>query len=284
MKEKLIKNIEALVKQEDYSDTFLDSVKVFYSTKSLNKHKVIYKNCIIIVGQGYKNLYLNDIKYKYGDSDYLIVPATLPLECETSASKENPFYAIIIEIDLKILESIKNALDSSNINSHKEIIYTSNLTDSMMEASSRLLEVLQSKEKSYLFADGLLKELYYYILKESNTNVLYNLLDDNSTLSRLHKSLNYIYANLDKDISIELLAENCGMSVATYYRHFKQLTKKAPLQLIKETKLTKAKDLIENQNYKANQAAFAVGYQSYSQFSREFKRMFNTLPKESIVK
>jgi AraC-like DNA-binding protein len=279
MKKKLIENIKALVKQEDYSDTYLDSVKVFYSTKALNKHKVIYKNCIIIVGQGYKNLYLKDKQYKYDDNNYLIVPATLPLECETSASLNKPFYAIIIEIDLNILSSLKKALDDLNNNVSNDIIYTSNLTDDILAASNRLLESLQSKQKADLFANGILKELYYYLLKGSNSNILYSLLDDNSALSRIHKSLNYIYLNLDKDISVDKLAEDAGMSVSTYYRYFKSLTKKAPLQLIKETKLTKAKELIEKQNYNANQAAFSVGYQSYSQFSREFKRMFNLSPK-----
>lgn len=66
--------------------------------------------------------------------------------------------------------------------------------------------------------------------------------------------------------------------MATYYRYFKKLTDKSPLQLIKETRLTKAKDLLK-QGYKANQAALQVGYSSYSQFSREFKRMFEASPK-----
>ena len=278
MKTKLIENIQALVKQHDYSDTHLDSVKVFYSQQSLNKHKVIYKNCIIIVGQGYKNLYLNDTKYTYDSDNYLIVPATLPLECETSATKQQPFLAVIIEIDLNILKSVINQSIEKSKEFNKNIIYTSNLNKDIEDITIRLLDTLKYQEKSDLFANNILKELYYSLLQDENGSVLYNLLDDNSSLYRIHQSLNYIYENLDKKLTIVDLADKAGMSVATYYRYFKNLTNKAPLQLVKETRLTKAKQLIEKQNYKANKAALEVGYQSYSQFSREFKRLFEQTP------
>lgn len=279
MKNKLIENIKALVKQDGYSNTYLDNVKVFYSQESLNRHKVIYENCIIIVGQGSKKLYLKNDVYQYDNDNYLIVPATLPLECETSASPEIPFYGIILKIDLDLLQNVAKNLSTESKKLHQSVIYTSKLTEDLTACTIRLLETLQTEEKAKLFANNILQELYYYLLKESNSSVLYSLMDDNSQLSRIHRSLNYIYANLDQELLIPKLAELSGMSVATYYRFFKKLTNKAPLQLIKETRLTKAKQLIQENNYKASQAANEVGYQSYSQFSREFKRLFLISPK-----
>jgi len=275
---KIAEYIDFLAKNNGHSDTFLNEVKLFRSEESLAKHKVMYDNCLIIVGQGCKKLYVKSQEFSYDPNNYLIVPATLPLECETFDTKNEPFLGIIINLDFSILEEISKQIKQEKQLNNSDLIYTSALSDKLEDCVERLLLSLRSQETSNILGLAIIKELYYYLLKDVNSSALHNILNENTNLARIHKALAYINQSIEQELLVSELAKVSGMSVASFHRNFKKVLGQAPLQLIKETKLTKAKGLIINKQYKSTLASIEVGYQSYSQFSREFKRLFGLSP------
>lgn len=129
-----------------------------------------------------------------------------------------------------------------------------------------------------MLGDSLLDELYYRILEDTNGFVLQQLCEQGSSFSKISKVIDYIHKKLDQKISIEEMAELAGMSPNNFHRLFKEALNDTPVQYIKKIRLNKARQLILHENMKAINACNAVGYDSATQFSREFKRYFGASP------
>jgi AraC-like DNA-binding protein len=286
MNQEILLHANKLIKQEEINSTYLERVKLYKTSTFKSRGPLTYDFSLIIVLQGKKIGYLPNNTFEYHPSKYLVVPATIPFECETFASKEEPFICLSINIDKKIMAEIIETLSKEEAQQCKKTqlaIFTDDVTTQIQDVILRLLITLQSKEESMILGDALIKELFYRIAMGKNAYYLHKMFLSNNNESKIAKSLKTIHDQFNQPLDIPTLARNEDMSVSSFHTHFKKITSYSPLQYIKKMRLTKAKDLIEKENYQVNNTASAVGYESISQFSRDFKKYYGYPPKEAKV-
>ncbi len=283
MKQKILNQVNKLFKNDGIHDTLLNGVKIYTTSKYDPLSPFIYDVCLILVLQGKKIGHLSQNTLVYDSKNYLVVPTTLPLECETYASKEEPFIGLIISIDKKMMYEIIDCVSKKEaINSKKNSIgiFSDVVTEEIEDLTLRLLNILQSKEESKILGESLLKELFYRIAVGENSNFLHKMFLDNNNEAKITRALKIIHTLCETNLDIPNLARQEDMSVSSFHTHFKKVTSHTPLQYIKKIRLNKAKDLIAKHNYQVVDAAYEMGYDSASQFSRDFKSYFGYPPKD----
>lgn len=283
MKQKILNQVNKLFKNDGIHDTLLNGVKIYTTSKYDPLSPFIYDVCLILVLQGKKIGHLSQNTLVYDSKNYLVVPTTLPLECETYASKEEPFIGLIISIDKKMMYEIIDCVSKKEaINSKKNSIgiFSDVVTEEIEDLTLRLLNILQSKEESKILGESLLKELFYRIAVGENSNFLHKMFLDNNNEAKIARALKIIHTLCETNLDIPNLARQEDMSVSSFHTHFKKVTSHTPLQYIKKIRLNKAKDLIAKHHYQVVDAAYEMGYDSASQFSRDFKSYFGYPPKD----
>jgi transcriptional regulator GlxA family with amidase domain len=156
------------------------------------------------------------------------------------------------------------------------------LDENVADAITRLLRCLQSEAESQILGPGLVREILYRALCGTQAPVLYSLAMHSGTFSQVAHALKVMQSDYAAKLDVEQLASKARMSTSAFHRAFKEITSDSPMQYLKKVRLTKAKNLIVQDNVKAYIAADKVGYESSSQFSREFRRYFGQSPAEMM--
>ncbi len=276
--------MDRLAAGDGLSDTPLPGVRIYKATQYVPRAPLLYEQGLIIVGQGAKRVFLGSVEYEYNPDNYLVLSVPLPAECETTASKENPLLALLVDIDLRVLNNIIGAMDDHSdlsrwdepVSSHG--LFLAHADASFKLAVQRLLMALQSPLEAEVLGEGLVRELIFRVMSGDNAASLYALAMKNSNVSRIDKALKQIHGSYQEPMDVTDLAGMVNMSVSAFHRAFKDVTASSPIQYIKKIRLNKAKDLLLEQGLRVNEAASTVGYESATQFSREFKRYFGDSP------
>jgi len=284
---KLVKlcKLYELDKKDGFSNTYIDEIKLFKVSTNDELMPLLYNKGFSFIGQGRKIGYINNIRFEQGFTDYLVISAPQPVECETYIIGNEPLIGIYINLSMDRLQRVvrKFSLLSEESKTSKDVSFSitcNNRTQVIQEIYLRLLTILESKTESNMLQDGLLDELYYRILQSSNGVMLEQLCQQNSNVSKISRAVDHIVKNIDKKISLDDMAKLADMSINNFHILFKKALNDTPVQYIKKIRLNKAKQLILYNNMKAVDAADAVGYDSTSQFSREFKRYFSVSPSQ----
>ncbi len=286
MNKEILQEANKLIKNELINQTNINSVKLFKTSDYSKRQPLTYEFCLILVLQGKKLGYLPNKDFEYNKDNYLVVPISLPFECETYASKEEPFICLAIDIDKKMMFDIISSLSNQEAKKCKKIqmgVFQDSVTPQIEDIVLRLLKTLSSKEESAILGESILKELYYRIATNSNSHFLYKMFLKQKQEAKIAKALKSIHDNFNQPLDIPTLAKQEDMSVSSFHTHFKNITSYSPLQYIKKIRLNKAKDFIEQKNMQVNNTAYAVGYESVSQFSKDFKKYFGYPPKEAKI-
>ncbi|MGD9212400.1 MAG: helix-turn-helix domain-containing protein, partial [Desulfobacteraceae bacterium] len=157
-------------------------------------------------------------------------------------------------------------------------LFLSRTTPKIKNVVVRLLRAIQSPVESKVLGEGIVHELIFRIMCSENASSLYALAMKNTNLARIDKALKLIHENYQDSINVEKLADIVNMSPSSFHRAFKKVTSSSPIQYVKKIRLDKAKSLLIEQGLRVNEAATQVGYESTTQFSREFKRHFGNSP------
>jgi len=284
MNNQILKQIDILTSNEGLTHTFHKDIKLFKTRTYTPRGPLLYDLALVIVIQGKKIGYLPNSTLTYDSNNYLVVPTTMPFECETIASEEEPFICILVSIDKKVMFELIDSL-SKKIECKKDCsnlgVFSDEVTPQIEDTIYRLLKTLESKEETDILGNQLLRELYYRIAIGKNSNFLHKMFLNTNNEAKIAKSLKIIHDNFAEHLDIPNLAKQEDMSVSSFHTHFKNITSHTPLQYIKKIRLTKAKDLIAQENYQVNETALKVGYESISQFSRDFKSYYGFPPKEA---
>jgi transcriptional regulator GlxA family with amidase domain len=156
------------------------------------------------------------------------------------------------------------------------------MDEDMKDAVTKMLKALRTEREAKILAPGLVREIYYRALCGSQARVLYSLAKGNNSFAQVGRVITLMEQSYNEKLDVQQLADSAHMSVSAFHKAFKEITADSPLQYLKKIRLSRAKDLIVQENMKAYLAADAVGYESPSQFSREFKRHFGQSPAEVI--
>lgn len=284
MNNKILEEVNKLVKENSLTRTNIKAVNLYQTTTFLPRTPLTYDFCLVFVLQGKKIGYLPNKRFEYDSKNYLVVSAALPFECETYASKEEPYTCILININKDIMYEIISCIskeESKNCKSVQMAIFQDQVTQDLENSIYRLLKILQSKEESAILGDSILREIYYRIAIGENSHFLHKMFLENKMESKMTRTLKIIHNKYNEHLDIPTLAKEEDMSVSSFHTHFKKVTSLSPLQYIKKIRLNKAKDLLTRNNLQVNETAYATGYESSSQFSKDFKSYYGYPPKEA---
>ena len=274
------------------SESQLKGVRFFRETKHIPRKPLVYDPGICIVVQGHKIGYLGGHKFQYDANNYLVTIVTVPFECETFASPEEPLLGLYIDIDIGQLHDLIGRIglqtEVGSVASHageKAVprgIGPAIMDEDMVDATYRLIKTSQSVTESQILGPGLVREILYRALCGTQAPVLYSLAMYSGTFSKVAQVLKIMQSDYAEKLDVEQLADKAHMSASAFHRAFKDITSESPMQYLKKIRLTRARDFMMQESMKAYIAADKVGYESPSQFSREFKRYFGQSPAEMM--
>lgn len=276
--------VEGLHDLEGIRKTDLAGVWFYRSSTGNPWQPFVYQSGVIVLGQGTKNIHIGNETVKYGANDYLVVGVPLPLECEAIPSNGAPLLGLTIDIDSQLLHRQVNKLESLGYTPRKDGsqptcgLRSVRMEDAMQDVCKRIMSALCNPVELALLGNSLQEELAYRALTSSEGHVLFDLAHHEGQYARVAKALDKVHRNYSESLSVQNLAEEANMSTSAFHVAFREITLESPIQYIKKVRLNKAKELIQLDGKRVNDAARLVGYNSVSQFSREYKRHFNETP------
>ncbi|KNH15484.1 AraC family transcriptional regulator [Priestia megaterium] len=281
----LAKLIERFSKQDGVHSTTIPSL--FLIRESIITEPISRVNdpsfCIIL--QGEKEVLLGEERFLYGSGHYIVASVDLPVTGQViKASAESPYLALKLEFTSSQVLEILNGTDiktrqGKNV---KRAMYVSKIEPSLLDAVVRLASLLDAPKHIPVLAPLLKKEILYWILQGPHGEALEQMALEGSHASRIREVIDHIINNYGESFRIEELAKIANMSVSSLHRYFKELTAMSPIQFQKQLRLQEARRLLLTESTDVAEAAFRVGYESQSQFSREYSRMFGFPPKVDI--
>jgi len=283
----LASKVNLLKNNEDEIHALLPDIRLLYGTQPHPRTPVMYQPGIIFLFSGNKTGYLNNRIFRYDANEYLLLTVPLPFECETYATPETPLAGIRINVDVQQLqtllmdigedEAFRPAQCASGINSAV-------LSDEILCAIERLIDVLEKPLDARILGKSIIREILYHVLMGPRGGALLALVSRQTHFSLISRVLKRIENQYTENLTVDQLALDANMSVSAFHHNFKSVTSTSPLQYIKTFRLHKARMLIVHDGMKASAAAMRVGYESASQFSREFKRYFGVTPGEDAAR
>jgi len=282
MSTRLVELLSQLAAREGFSDSMLEGVRFMRSTQRIPRRPVVYEPGIVIIAQGRKRGYLGGRIYTYDAKNYLVLSVPLPFECETEGTPDKPLLGLSVSVDPATVAELLMEMDDVPLQpvAAPRAIYATPLNDGLCDAATRLLESLRSRSDARILGPQIVREITYRVLRGEQGGALRAVAARHSHFGQIHKALRRIHTDYSGAIDIETLASESGMSVSAFHHNFKAVTSSSPLQYLKTIRLHKARMLMVNEGLGAGSAAGRVGYESPSQFSREFKRLFGSTPGE----
>lgn len=270
---------------EGYNLTNLPDVRILRSDRPLSRTPVLYDPGIVIVCQGTKRGYFGEQCYIYDAQQYLAVSVPVPFTMETDASVEQPLLAIYIHLNFKLAAELMLQLEQLGfeppVHSPQSMI-SSRIEPALASSVMRFLQVLSRPLEAEILGKSVLRELYFHFLTGRQGNEIRSALAMQGQFGKISQVLKHIHLNYAKPIDLTQLAGKAHMSVPTFHTHFKNITQMPPMQYVKSVRLHQARMLMARESMTAASASHAVGYESPSQFNREFKRLFGLPPVEEI--
>lgn len=281
--ERMVALAKQLAPNEGYTESLLDGVTFMRSNRALSQTQALYEPSIVIVIQGRKQGMHGGLLHVYDAQHYLVLAVPLPFSTETHASEAEPMLGVALRIDLTMTADLIMSLDDRfSGNEAPMTLYASKLDEKISNATLRLLEALSSPLEAKLLGPAIYREITYRVLTGNQGGGLRAALKQGSTFARIAKVLRSIHSRYDCDLNVTSLANEANLSVSAFHAYFKSITTTSPIQYIKTIRLHQARLMMIRKGVSVASASEQVGYESPSQFSREFKRLFGRTPVNEV--
>ncbi|WP_293765791.1 AraC family transcriptional regulator [uncultured Aquitalea sp.] len=267
--------------REGVTSTALDGVSLIRAENTMPAAPVLQEPMVVIVGQGCKTGQHGQQVLVLDPQHFLMAATPLPFRCETPSSGQ-PMLALAIRVDPVMVGDLVMRLDCRQPGRGEASagMYRCPVDNPILDASIRLVECLASPRDCAVLGPERVREVLYRVISSDDGQSLQTLFARHGRLRQIRKAIEHIQQHYRQALFVPQLANAAGMSPSAFHSHFKELTGCTPLQYLKNTRLHKARLLLAHEGLSVSQAAYAVGYASPSQFSREFKRMFGLPPLE----
>jgi AraC-like DNA-binding protein len=245
----------------------------------------VYEPILGIVVQGQKEALLGEETYRYGVAQYIVVSVDLPLNgLVVEATLDKPYLGFKLKLDPTQLCDIIAQTQPSTDKKENSVrgVFVSNADESLIDCAIRLTRLLDKPQDIPFLAPMIVREIYYRLLMSDQGEAVRQIATSGSNMQRIAKVIKQIRVDFREPLRIEDLAEQANMSLSTFHRHFKEITAMSPLQYQKQLRLLEARCIMLAKDIDATTAAYQVGYESCSQFSREYSRMFGAPPMRDI--
>ncbi|MEN3113240.1 AraC family transcriptional regulator N-terminal domain-containing protein [Uliginosibacterium paludis] len=240
---------------------------------------------VVMVSQGAKQLLVGDDAFPYDTERFLINSIDLPASSQViDASAERPCVGLVLRLNLRVMAELiaEGNVPADAGHGSARGIAPGTLTPRLLEPMLRLLQLLDEPESIPVLAPLIQREIHFRLLMSDQAARLRQIILLGSQSHRVARAIDWLKANFKESLRIEELAARIQMSPSSLHLHFRQLTAMSPLQYQKWLRLNEARRLMLNEHLDAASAAFQVGYESPSQFSREYSRLFGAPPRRDI--
>lgn len=251
--------------------------------------RYFYKPMVILILQGSKEAILGSEEYRYSENQYMVSTVDLPATSRIiEASHEKPCLAVALEFDSLIIIQLLSEISENEDEKEKSEFRSFDIGNTdilLVDAFLRLTLLLEkSCNKPKVLSDMIKREIHYLLLDSSIGYQLKTLATQGTQYNKIAKAINILQQNYKRKLNMETLAAKIKMATSSFYKDFKKITTLSPIQYQKQLRLFEAQRLMRFEGFNAQAASFEVGYESATQFSREYKKLFGTPPKISLKK
>ena len=284
--EALRKRIARWTDKGDQFVTAIPGLSLHQSGEPTQPTSILYEPLICVVAQGAKRIFLGDNTYEYNEHHYLITSVDLPTLAQIiEASREKPYLGLVLKLDQREMSQlmVDSNLPPPRPQQSRRGIATGEVTLPLLNAFQRLIDLLDEPEDVPILAPIIQREIYYRLLVGDQGARLRQIASVGSQSHQIARAIDWLKGNFTRPLRIDDLAKQVHMSTSTFHHHFRTLTAMSPLQYQKWLRLNEARRLMLTERTDAATAAFHVGYDSPSQFSREYSRLFGAPPLRDIA-
>ncbi|POA56669.1 MULTISPECIES: AraC family transcriptional regulator [unclassified Pseudomonas] len=242
---------------------------------------------LCIMAQGRKEVQLADETYNYDPLHYLVVSVAVPLSGKVAmVSPEQPILALRLDIDPGEINALIADAGPLGVPARPtgRGLYVERLDSPMLDAVLRLTRLLDTPKDIAMLAPLVRREILYRLLRSPQGHRLYEIATTNSQSHRVNQAIEWLNGNFEQSLRIDDLAREVNLSVSTLHHRFKAMTAMSPLQYQKQLRLQEARRLMLAEGLEASVAGYRVGYESPSQFSREYSRLFGAPPLRDMAR
>jgi AraC-like DNA-binding protein len=244
-----------------------------------------YEPSLAVVAQGRKRIDLGRTTFIFDQSRFLLTSLDLPVISQViEASKEVPYLGFLLKLEMPVVRELlsREEIQSAEPRSDGPAMATGETTADLLDACCRLVDLLGTPQHIPFLSELIQREIIYRILRGPEGARLRAIATLGDQSQRTAKAIAWVRANYAKPLRVEDLAKIAGMGVSTLHRHFRALTAMSPLQYQKQLRLHAARERMLIDGLDAASAAFEVGYESATQFNREYSRFFGQPPMRDI--
>jgi AraC-like DNA-binding protein len=246
---------------------------------------LVYEPSLCVVAQGAKEVLLADETYRLDPAQSLLVSVDLPVDARViEASSSRPYLGVRIALDPAVVgEVLAESMTLPPLSSPARGLAVTAVEPPLLDVISRLVALLDSPRDIGPLAPLALREITYRLLTGPQGARLRQIASAGAPAQRIASAIRWLKDHFANPLRIELLARQVRMSPSAFHLHFKSVTAMSPLQYQKRLRLQEARRLMLGEGLDAAEAAFRVGYESPSQFSREYRRMFGAPPRQDVA-
>jgi len=284
--EVLRKSIARLTESGELHTTAIPGLSLFRRIEPTEPITGMYEPSVCLVAQGAKRVRLGDDTYVYDAHHYLITSVHLPTVVQIiEASPEKPYLGLRLMLDQREISQlmVDSNLPPARVQQSSRGMATGEVTLPLITAIQRLIDLLAEQQDIPILAPIIQKEIIYRLLVGDQGERLRQIASAGSQSHQIARAIDWLKANFSQPLSIDDLAAQARMSSSTFHHHFRSMTALSPLQFQKQLRLQEARRLMLAERMDAANAAFQVGYESPSQFSREYNRLFGAPPLRDIT-
>lgn len=263
----------------------LPELKLSCFTAPTELTSIVYEPCLCLIVQGAKEVLLAGEAYRMDPAQFLLVSVDLPVDARViTATTTQPYVGLQISLDPKVVGEL--LADGSNITSpapSERGLAVTSIEPKLFNAVTRLVDLLDTPGEIRPLAPLVLREITHRVLTGPQGLRLRQIALAGAPAYRIARAIRWLKDHFADPLRIEALADQVGMSLSSFHQHFKHVTAMTPLQYQKRMRLQEARNLMISEKLEAAEAAFRVGYESPSQFSREYRRMYGAPPRQDVA-
>lgn len=264
---------------EGLQSTSIPQLQIVMSTEPSKRVHALQQPALCYVAQGTKVATVGGHIHHYAQGAYLVSTVELPVTGEViEASQQEPYMCFMVELDPRTVYRVAKTANFDPAPPSAPGVFVAQAESTLSDAITRLVRCLDSDHERKVLAEGILHEIVYRLLCSEFGGVVSELATDGSRTQRIARAIEHLKNAYDQSIRLPELAKLAGMSVSSFHQHFKSVTTMSPLQYQKQLRLQEAYRLLTTEDTNAAEVSFRVGYQSPSQFSREYTRLFGAPP------
>lgn len=266
--------------------TAIETFNIVRSFEERMPMRQVYRPSLCIVLDGAKEILFGEDRLDYAAMEYLVVSVELPATGRVvTASADRPFVGLTLDIDVMMLREVMEQMEQGQMApvTPGPCAFVGKVDAPLADCLLRLVRMLETPKAIPVLFPSVMRDISYWLASGPHGAELCKLTLPGSSIERVAKAITLLHKNFAQTLRVDELAEAASMSQSSFHQHFKALTSMSPLQFQKQLRLLEARRLMVAEAANVSDAAYQVGYESPSQFSREYSRTFGMAPKQDAL-